>query len=189
MILRTLLLAGIAATVPLAAMAAGGTRSLDSVGPSVVIGLSDTALCVMETQRDNISEAYYWCDRAIRRAESSIDERSVAYMHRGVVHLKTHDIQAAIKDLDKSIELTPHYGDAHFNKANALFALGRYQDAVDCYGQALANNPTTPDLAHYNRGKAYERLGKGDLAKTDMQQAMALMPEDSPLVARLGKRP
>lgn len=188
MTLRTLLLAGIALHLPLAALAAGGNRPLDTSGPSVVLGLSDTALCVLETERDNISEAYYWCDRAIRRAESSIDERSVAYMHRGVVHLKTHDVQAAIKDLDKSIGLTPHYGDAHFNKANALFALGRYQEAVDSYGQALANNPTTPELAHYNRGKAHERLGKNDLAKADMQQAMALMPADSPLAARLDKR-
>jgi len=187
---RPILVAVTAALVSVAAPSAPADasprRSLDALGPTVVIGVKDIALCVLETQRDNISEAFYWCDRVVRRGETSVDERSVAYMHRGVLHLKTHDLKAAVADIDKSIELTPHFGDAHFNRGNAMFALGNYEEAVASYGRALENDVTTPELAFYNRAKAHQRLGDEEKAKADLVAAQERMPANSPLTGRVG---
>lgn len=186
-ILTAALLAGAAALTAALPAQAGNNREPPLSGQITVIGLSDLALCVLETQRDAIGDAFYWCDRTIRRGESSIQGRSVALMHRGVLRLKTHDVEAAMKDIDAAIALTPVFGDAYFNRGNALFALGRFDEAIGAYATALEQGCTTPELVHYNRARALQRLGREQEAQVDLAAARTIMPEDSPLVSRLDR--
>lgn len=158
---------------------------MTEAGIVTVIGTRDAGMCVKSTDANDLSEAMYWCTRAIRRGETSTDERAVAFMHRGVVYLKRGELERARKDLDEAIRLTPHYGDAHFNKGNVLFQQGRMDDAIAAYGTALANNPSTPEVVHYNRSRAYAHLGQTEREKADLERAQALMTPDSPLAGRL----
>lgn len=177
-----------AAILGTASAQAAPRKPLSSGAPVAVIGMSDVALCMLETQRDNIGEAFYWCDRTIRRGEATIEARSVAYMHRGVLHLKTHDAEAAMKDIDASIAMTPIFGDAYLNRGNALFAMGRYEEAVSAYGTALEQGTTTPELVHYNRAKALQRLGRETEAAAEFAKARSAMPAGSPLAGRMENR-
>ncbi|HYC05538.1 MAG TPA: tetratricopeptide repeat protein [Azospirillaceae bacterium] len=166
-----------------AGAASADSRTRDSMGPIKVIGMSDVELCVRETDRDQRDDAMYWCSRTIRRGESAINERAVAYLHRGVVHLKNGDRQAALEDIESSITLAPAYGDAHFNLGNVAFSQGRFQDAVAAYSKAIETGLTVPELAHHNRGKAHARLGDKARADADFAQAktIAALYKDSPL--------
>jgi len=171
------------------AAAGKSVRTLDSTGPLVVLGKTDLQYCVMETEAGNVSEGLYWCDRVVRRGETDVNARSVALLHRGVLRTMANDFTEAMADVDRSIELTPHYGDAWFSKGNIFYALGDFQAAVDAFSEALTREPSTPELVYYNRAKAYERLGQGQKAAADLQAAAQAMPADSPLVGRIaGKR-
>ncbi|HYE52300.1 MAG TPA: tetratricopeptide repeat protein [Azospirillaceae bacterium] len=171
--------------VGMAGAAQASPKTIDTSGPIQVLGKSDTAMCVDRTESSDVGDAMYWCNRAIMRAESTIDERAVAYLHRGVLHLREGRMKAAQADIGKSIELTPHYGDAHFNQGNIDFAAGRYDQAVAAYSKALGLGITVPELAHYNRGQAYKRLGQAAQASADMEQAKLLADDKSALHHRL----
>jgi tetratricopeptide (TPR) repeat protein len=157
-----------------AGAASADTRTRDSLGPIKVIGTSDVQLCVRGTDRDEREDALYWCSRTIRRGESAISERAVAFLHRGVVHLKNGDREAALEDIESSIRLVPTYGDAHFNLGNVAFSQGRFQEAVAAYSKAIDMGLTVPELAYHNRGSAYARLGDRARADADHAQAKAI---------------
>jgi tetratricopeptide (TPR) repeat protein len=66
---------------------------------------------------------------------------------------------------------------AHGDLGNAYKELGRLEDALGCYDQALALEPGNPDL-HYNRATALQALGRFDAALAGYDAALALHPND-----------
>lgn len=164
---------------------AASANRLTASGIVTVIGTSDAGMCVKAMSRDDRTDASYWCTRTIRRAESSAGDRAVAHMNLGVLHLQAGRLDLARDALEDAIQLAPDYGDAHFQRGNLLFSEGRFAEAVMAYDRALASAPSTPDVVHYNRGRAYGRLGQADKAEADLDRARSLMPEDSPLRQRL----
>ncbi len=66
-----------------------------------------------------------------------------------------------------------HLGDAHFNRANALHFLGRYDKSIQDYGVAIGAKPAFAG-AYYNRGFAYEAKGDKARAVDDFRRARDL---------------
>lgn len=53
----------------------------------------------------------------------------------------------------KALEIDPNDADAWNNKGNALYNLGNYNEAIECYDRALKIDPKNAD-ARYNKGSA-----------------------------------
>ena len=68
------------------------------------------------------------------------------------------NLEGAIAQYDKAIELDATYIEAYSNRGVANMDLGRYDEAVIDFGFALGLNPLLGFL-YYNRGLAYERAG------------------------------
>ncbi len=66
-----------------------------------------------------------------------------------------------------------HLGDAHFNRANALHNLGRYDKSIADYGATIGAKPLFAG-AYYNRGFAYRAKGEQALAIEDFRRARDL---------------
>ena len=64
----------------------------------------------------------------------------------------------------------------HYSLGNAYLNLGRYQDAVEAYKQAIKIKPDYAD-AHYYLGNAYDKLGRYQEAIEAFGQAIKIKPD------------
>ena len=64
---------------------------------------------------------------------------------------------------------------AHFSKARNLLVQGQYQDAIDCYQEALANDGAQAITFSYI-GECYEKMERFEQALIHYDQALALDP-------------
>lgn len=181
-------IAAFAAATALTSSSALAARSMDRTAAVTVIGASDFTMCVRSMERESQRDAQYWCSRTIERGEAPRSQRAVAHLQRAILHLKRSDPHAALGDIDTALDLAPLYADAHLQRGNALFSLGRLDAAAEAYGTAIAQGTGAPELAHYNRGLTLERLGRTAEAAADFDRARSLAPLDSPLVERLARR-
>jgi protein O-mannosyl-transferase len=111
-----------------------------------------------------------WND-ASRKApakERSYDNRGNAYLNQG-------DLDRAISEYDKAIEINPGSFLAYNNRAGAYLKKGDQAKALSDYGKAIELGPTFPE-AYYSRGTLY--LNRGDLAEalSDFSRAIAINP-------------
>ena len=70
----------------------------------------------------------------------------------------------------------PDFAAGYYNRGNALFALGRYDNALASFEGALAIDPNHVD-ARYNRGNTLRELGRHDEALAAYADALALAPD------------
>lgn len=74
----------------------------------------------------------------------------------------------------RSGDLTPvHAALAHYNRADALYRLRRYDEAIADYDAAIEKDPSFAD-AYYNRGYAHQASGDRRRAIADFREARAL---------------
>jgi len=107
-----------------------------------------------------------------------------AIHNRGVSYASAGQLDKAMADFDRTIELNPRYPNAYFNRAELRYRMAEYPAAVEDYSQAIELGK--PDAATYNgRGHALYRLKKFGDALRDYGEAIKLDPTQSePLVNR-----
>ena len=95
---------------------------------------------------ENFDDAILDYTKAIQVNEKMVD----AYYNRANILLSRKDIQnpdieRAISDLEKSIELDPKFTNAYFAMGAALKKIGKYQEALVCLDKVLE---LQPDFVH-----------------------------------------
>ena len=85
-------------------------------------------------------------------------------LRKGVAEYKQGDYQAAVKDFDAASG-----AEAAYNKGNALAKLGKYEEAIDAYEQALKEKDDMED-ARYNK-EAIEKLLQQQQKENQQQQS------------------
>lgn len=101
-----------------------------------------------------------------------------AYSHRGDLYETLRNHKMAVRDYTQALGLTP---DDPVSDVNAAFTyasraisqakLGKFQDAVDDYSEALALSPGGTTWLS-NRANMYEMLGQWDKAVQDLDEAI-----------------
>ena len=79
--------------------------------------------------------------------------------------------------LDRAITLAPDYDPSYATKSNYLAMSQRFDEAVRVADAGLAVNPNNPSL-HEARALAETSLGRLDEARSDIQQAIRVSPDD-----------
>jgi tetratricopeptide (TPR) repeat protein len=98
---------------------------------------------------------------------------AIAWNNRAVTRVRLGDLNGAIRDYNRAIELSPDDPEIYFNRANALVSAGLYDEAIVDYDRAIQLNPFYA-RAIFNRGSAYALAGKPDPARHDWQAAIGL---------------
>lgn len=71
------------------------------------------------------------------------------YFYRGVVQRFRKDLNGALLDLNRSLELDPYHFDSLYNRAQVYFSLGNYVQAAEDCRQALALKPKIPEARRF----------------------------------------
>ena len=87
-------------------------------------------------------------------------------------------IEPALAELRKALELDPRFAVGHFHLGVALAESRRWEDAIKSYQTAIAlPTLTVPDLAHNSLGMALYNLKRYREAETALRYAISLNPE------------
>lgn len=96
----------------------------------------------------------------------------------GVIRKEQNDIAAALDLFEHAVRLNPRYFDAVLNRANALLALKRADEALRSYAQAIALQPGNA-RAHGNLGNALSELERLEEALASHDRAVSLAPDSA----------
>jgi len=91
------------------------------------------------------------------------------YIDKGIEYIYAGKYQAALENIDKSIELNNNWEISYFYRAVAHQALGNLDEAMLDYSKSIKINPKMTD-AYYN--KAYITLSRKDIATPDIEKAV-----------------
>jgi tetratricopeptide (TPR) repeat protein len=106
------------------------------------------------------------------------DANYLATLHhrRGYWHGDLGELENAIADYNKAIELNHQNADSYCNRGVTYGKLEKYELALEDFNQAIKLNPQDAN-SYYDRGVTYNKLGKYDLAMADYSKAIELNPQ------------
>jgi tetratricopeptide (TPR) repeat protein len=116
------------------------------------------------------------CDQAVDRAKGMQDELAAAYINRGVIDLALQNYDAARADSEAAIRVKSSLPQAHINLGVALSAEKRNKEAAQAFTDALALNPSRPEIVYFDRAMAREDTGDMKGAYLDYRKAAQLAP-------------
>jgi Flp pilus assembly protein TadD len=105
-----------------------------------------------------------------------------------------HQIEPAITEYQKALEIDPNNIDAHNNLGVALADLGHYPEAIEQYQAALKINGSYPEAqqnlgyaqAHTSLGITYFKQGNAEKAMDEYRKALEIDPDYSDAYYNLG---
>jgi tetratricopeptide (TPR) repeat protein len=101
---------------------------------------------------------------------------AAAWSNRAAARVRMGDVNGAIADYNKAIELAPLDPELYFNRGNALVAAGQHDTAIADYNRALELNPAYA-RAQFNRGTALALTGQRERAGADWARAIEIEPD------------
>jgi tetratricopeptide (TPR) repeat protein len=106
---------------------------------------------------------------------SSPTHETRAHENLGIACVELGDYERGLTHCRKALRLDPRDVRAMTGLARALGGLGRTDEAMKCYADALNLNPSDPRIYYY-QGLEYEKLRKFDDATASLAQAVRLAP-------------
>lgn len=144
---------------------------------ATILGVTRARSCFEAASRRTPSrDALRTCDSALQEDALPLRDRAATLVNRGILHMQSEKIDAALADYDAAIRIEPATAEAWVNKGIALIKVGRDAEAADAISHGLTLSPTNPAIAHYSRAFAYEAMGKVREAYEDFGRAAALAP-------------
>jgi tetratricopeptide (TPR) repeat protein len=116
------------------------------------------------------------CDQAVVNAKGMKDELAAAYVNRSVINLAFGRYDAALADSDAAIRIKADIAQAHINRGIALSAEKHSKEAGQAFTDALALNPSHPEIVYFDRAMAREDGGDMKGAYLDYRKAAQLAP-------------
>jgi tetratricopeptide (TPR) repeat protein len=110
-------------------------------------------------------------DRAV-----ALDPNAFTRWARAETLLKMRRYAGALEDFDAALRLAPQYSPAHAGRGQALWRLGRLEQARAAYDQAVAFKPDVHSLSNRGYFLANQENLVGAIA--DFSQALQLTPEN-----------
>ncbi len=99
------------------------------------------------------------------------------YRVRATQEMNANNLDAALADLDKAIEMKPGDAGSFVDKGIIFTRQDKLETAIEQYTKAIELNANY-GLAYFNRGMVKERMGRGDDALVDFQKAADVDPND-----------
>lgn len=160
----------------IALLAGAASASAASV---TIFGTSSARACyeAAESTRIPSPSEISICDLALRSEPLGSEEIVATHVNRGILRLRRGDVDGALRDFDRAIQLDPGEPESYLNKGSAMVRQERPGEAVRLFTEALQRQTRRPAVAHYGRAVAHEALGNVRDAYRDYRRASTLDPE------------
>jgi tetratricopeptide (TPR) repeat protein len=145
-------------------------------GAATIFGSSDAEACYRTATYGPRLVDMGSCDEAIKAGGLTRGDLAATYSNRGIILASGGQFDRAIADHTTAIELDPTSARAYVNRANSLFRMRRYAEALADYDRAIDLSAGAFALAFYNRSFVHRALDQKDAARKDLEQAAALAP-------------
>lgn len=132
----------------------------------------DTEDCVQ--QKDYQLKAA-GCSRAIASGKWSGKRLAWAYNNRGNAHINLKNYDAALRDLNKALELDPAHVNAMYNRGITYSRLNRMRDSEAQYSKVIRLKQDYWQ-AYQNRAYVREKLGDLSRALSDVNEVFRYKP-------------
>jgi type IV pilus biogenesis/stability protein PilW len=109
----------------------------------------------------------------------------VGYYNLGNALLQKGQVDEAITQYQRALQIHPDYADAHHNLGTALIKEGKVDEAITQFQRALQIHPDDGE-ARYNLGNALLQKGQVDEAITQYQWALQIHPDNADAQNNLG---
>jgi tetratricopeptide (TPR) repeat protein len=148
-----------------------GAGATELPGHSSESGPVAPVWCALYQLNREYEPAVRACTEALRSGEDA-----EVYSNRGSAFLKLNELDRAIADFDRAIQLEPGNAIRYYNRGTAFSWKHEGEKAIEEYSEAIR---LRPDLApaYANRAREFELLGERDRAITDYRTALQLAPE------------
>ncbi len=100
----------------------------------------------------------------------------VSHLSRGVVYVKTREVDKALEDFNNAINANKRSFRAYFYRGMAYMMRGEFEKAIEDFTGAL-NLKTDYAMAKFSRAVSFARLGRYDEASKDMLVVIPQMEE------------
>lgn len=115
----------------------------------------------------NLKESIEEFTKAIDAGEKS----EIAFLSRGVAHLKNHETDQAINDFSEAVKMNDNNFRAHYYRGISYLTKEDYEDAIADFNKTIE---LTPDnvAAYFARGTAYAHMGDEKEATKSIKTAI-----------------
>jgi protein O-mannosyl-transferase len=173
---------------PLALFAVTLTIALKSVAPRITVlqpAISGALLLTLGALSWHQCRDYKDLETLWRTTLARNPDCWMAYSNLGSLLLTRGNVDDAISDFRKALELWPEQSKDHNNLGNALAKKGRMAEAIEQFQTALRISPDDPD-AEMNLGAALLQQGETDQAISHLERAVQEFPSSAEAHINLG---
>ena len=106
-----------------------------------------------------------------------LEGQAAVHLFKGTTYANKRQFDDAIKELTRSLEISPRYPETYYNRGLIHGMKDRWEQAIADFNRALELNPRYA-YAYNDRGKIYLRQGKYDRALSDFNRVTEIEPRD-----------
>lgn len=161
------------------AAAVGVTLAAPAAASVIVIGSNAARMCyeAADSSLYPTPEIVGRCDEALQDGSLDMHDIAATHVNRGILRLRRGQIDRAIADFDRAMQIDPDQPEAYLNKGAALLRQGGEDaTAARLFTIAIEHNTLRPAIAHFGRAVANEGLGNVRAAYDDYRTASELDP-------------
>ncbi|MBN2010099.1 tetratricopeptide repeat protein [candidate division KSB1 bacterium] len=142
-----------------------------SSGVLVFVSMAFIGMTVQRNQAWQ-NETTLWSDNVLKAPENPR-----AWASRSTVYLETNELNPALADANKALDLCPTYTIARLNRGIIYYRLQQFERALADFNNVLESHPDHFQALN-NRGLVYIELKQYSRALDDFNKAIALNPVD-----------
>ena len=144
----------------------------------IVFGKGAAADCYQLVKAKRLgSSTYDVCTDALKDDTLSPRNRAATYNNRGIVSMRSNNREAAERDYESALRITPNIAETQINLGAMFYANEMYTESVTVLNEGVkAEDTGSRAVAHYNRALSFEKLGELDEAYADLTAALRLNP-------------
>ena len=145
---------------------------------STTYGSSEAEECYREAMSPARATGTKVCTAAIEAGGIGSRDLAATYSNRGVIWARAGEIDKALADHNKALELNPDSIGGLINRANAHSRDQNYHEALLDYDRAIELSGAAFAPALFNRGWVYSAIDDDKTALNDFEAALKLQPDN-----------